>query len=106
MHHAGFTVTFVPRTDQDGHVDGDSGRGGIWKEEEADAVRELVFGNSFEASHLLVGCAACLVGSALGHRYRRLRVPQTENEQQNPQGVTFPKAVHSLISTRPIMRRA
>ena len=50
--HAGLAVAFVARADEDGQVDGDVGRRGIGEEQNAQAVVEAVFGDTFDGGDL------------------------------------------------------
>ena len=61
--HAGLAVAFVARADEDGHVDGDVGRGGVGEEQDAQAVVEAVFGDAFNRGDLS-GCIGAAVADA------------------------------------------
>ena len=53
MRHAGLAVTLLPRADQHGHVDRHLGLRLVGKEQRAQAVVELVFGDALDRRHLL-----------------------------------------------------
>ena len=53
--HAGLAVTLVAGADQDGHVDGDVGRGRVGEQKELAAVGQAVFGDPFNGDALFVG---------------------------------------------------
>src|SRR5437868_4751810 len=53
MGHAGLAVTFEPRTDEVGDVDGDLGIGGIREQQHVQAVRVRVLGDAFDRGDLL-----------------------------------------------------
>src|SRR5581483_3397494 len=64
MRHAGFAVTFLPRTDQHGKIYRDLGLRVVRKEQDAEAIIELVFADAFDSGDQFWRCVGGVGASA------------------------------------------
>ena len=65
-----FAVALVPRADEDGHVHRDRGARGIGKEQQPEAVVELILGDAFDGGDLFGLAFFRLGGSGDGSQQR------------------------------------
>jgi len=53
MRHASFAIAFMPRADEDRHVDGHGRLGRVGEEEHLGAVGQLILGDPLDGGHFL-----------------------------------------------------